>query len=139
MTSILVPIDGSESSLNALKGALSWEKDPYKLKLHIINVQPQLMSTNVRRYITEEALNDYYRIEAETALSKARLLLSDVSYEEAIAIGPIAESISEYVKKHHIEHLMMGTRGLGSVKGILLGSIATKVLTLVDIPVTLYK
>ena len=31
----------------------------------------------------------------------------------------------------------MGTRGLGSISGLLLGSVATKVLHLVKVPVTL--
>ena len=33
----------------------------------------------------------------------------------------------------------MGTRGLGSIRGLLLGSVATQVLHLVDMPVTLVK
>jgi nucleotide-binding universal stress UspA family protein len=42
------------------------------------------------------------------------------------------------------DQVIMGTRGLGSsgiaaISGLLLGSIATKVLHLVDVPVTLVK
>ncbi|MBV8321628.1 MAG: universal stress protein, partial [Hyphomicrobiales bacterium] len=33
----------------------------------------------------------------------------------------------------------MGTRGLGGVRGLLLGSVATQLLHLVDVPVTLVK
>ncbi len=33
----------------------------------------------------------------------------------------------------------MGTRGLGTVAGILLGSVATKVIHFADVPVTLIK
>jgi nucleotide-binding universal stress UspA family protein len=44
----------------------------------------------------------------------------------------------------HCDQIIMGTRGLGAggvaaISGLLLGSIATKVLHLVDVPVTLVK
>ncbi len=139
MTTILVPIDGSDSSLHALQAALAWETDHHNLALHIITVQPQLVSGNARRYITTQELEEYYRVEGEKAMTRARLLLGDISYEEAIKVGPVAETIAEYAKAHPIEHIMMGTRGMGSVKGLLLGSVATKVLTLTDVPVTLFK
>lgn len=139
MTTILVPIDGSDASLRALQAALAWEKDHHNLKLHIITVQPQIISGNARRYITPEALAEYYRTTGENALTRARLLLGGLSYEEAIEVGPVAETISDYAKSHNIEQIMMGSRGLGSVKGLILGSVATKVLTLANIPVTLFK
>ncbi|MFN0302201.1 MAG: universal stress protein, partial [Burkholderiales bacterium] len=40
---------------------------------------------------------------------------------------------------HHISEVVMGTRGLGSVSGLVLGSVATKIIHLVDVPVTLVK
>lgn len=139
MTTILVPIDGSDSSLHALKGALAWEKDHHHLKLHLITVLPQIVSGNVSRYISSDALEEYYRIEGEKNLTKARLLLANLSYEEAICIGPVAETIADYAREYRVDQIMMGARGMGYVKGLLLGSVATKVLTLAEVPVTLFK
>ena len=34
---------------------------------------------------------------------------------------------------------MMGTRGLGSIQGLLLGSVAMKVVHLAEVPITLFK
>jgi nucleotide-binding universal stress UspA family protein len=38
-----------------------------------------------------------------------------------------------------VQHIVMGTRGLGGVRGLLLGSVATQLLHLTDVPVTLVK
>ncbi|XOT98343.1 universal stress protein, partial [Alcaligenes pakistanensis] len=36
-------------------------------------------------------------------------------------------------------HIVMGTRGLSALPGLVLGSVTTKVLSLVNVPVTLIK
>ncbi|HET9042709.1 MAG TPA: universal stress protein, partial [Burkholderiales bacterium] len=40
---------------------------------------------------------------------------------------------------HHCEGIVMGTRGLGSVATLVLGSVAHKVLHLTHVPITLVK
>jgi nucleotide-binding universal stress UspA family protein len=62
-----------------------------------------------------------------------------VAYEEAVVVGPVAPTIAKYAEDQGCDLIIMGTRGLGSVTGMVLGSIATKVLSLVNIPVTLVK
>ena len=47
--------------------------------------------------------------------------------------------IADQAKKQGFDQIVMGTRGLNRVSGLLLGSVATGVLHLVDIPVTLIK
>jgi nucleotide-binding universal stress UspA family protein len=42
-------------------------------------------------------------------------------------------------KEHGCAQIVMGTRGLGTVSGMLLGSVATKVIHLADVPVVLLK
>ena len=38
-----------------------------------------------------------------------------------------------------LNQILMGTRGLGSVSSLLLGSVATKVIHLTDVPLLLVK
>jgi nucleotide-binding universal stress UspA family protein len=38
-----------------------------------------------------------------------------------------------------VNHIVISTRGLGAVAGLVLGSVAMKVLQLAEIPVTLVK
>ncbi|HUH87524.1 MAG TPA: universal stress protein [Pusillimonas sp.] len=141
MNTVLVPIDGSESSLNALKAALAITEGRSGTSLRVITVQPPIASGNVKRFISAEILDEYYQEEGEKCLVGARELLarSTAKAEFEVVVGSVAESIVDYAQKHGCDHLVMGTRGLGRISGLLLGSVATKVLSLTDIPVTLVK
>ena len=53
--------------------------------------------------------------------------------------GAPAETIDRIAREDKFDHVVMGTRGLGSIRGLLVGSVATQVLHLVHVPVTLVK
>lgn len=140
MQSVLVPIDGSESSLRAVKTAAEAVK-ANSATLYILNVQPPIMSGNVKRFISADIIDQYHQEEGKKALAAAVSWLdgAGVPYTSEIKIGHAAQAIAEFVKEHQCDRIFMGTRGLGTVTGLLLGSITTKTLSLVDIPVTLIK
>lgn len=141
MKTILVPVDGSDASARAAKAAINAAAELGGAKLHLITVHPPIVSGNVKRFFSHEALQDYYEDEGRNALMPAKAILDEagVSYEESIEVGPVAVTIAEYAKKHNCDLIIMGTRGLGTVTGLVLGSVTIKVLSLVDIPVTLIK
>jgi len=57
-----------------------------------------------------------------------------------VTISAVLRTIQACPKTcHGVGHVFMGTRGLGGVRGLLLGSVATQLLHLVDVPVTLVK
>jgi nucleotide-binding universal stress UspA family protein len=41
--------------------------------------------------------------------------------------------------EEEVAQIIMGTRGLGEMRGLLLGSVTTQLLHLADVPVTLVK
>jgi len=141
MNRILVPIDGSASSNHALATSLQWFKGMPGLKLHVLTVQPPIASGNVKRFISADTLKLYYEEEAEKILAPVREQLAgenlDVQFDWRV--GHIAETIIEYAKETECTHIVMGTRGMGGFSNLLLGSIATKVLSLTNVPVTLVK
>jgi nucleotide-binding universal stress UspA family protein len=141
MRTILVPVDGSESASRAVKTAIQAVKELNGATLHLLTVHPPIVSGNVTRFFSAEAIQSYYEDEGRNALMPAKALLDEagILYQEKIAVGPVAITIADYARKHGCDLIIMGTRGLGSVAGLVLGSVTVKVLSLVDIPVTLVK
>lgn len=141
MIRVLVPIDGSASSTHALDTSLHWLEEMPDMQLHILTVQPPIASGNVKRFISADTLKQYYEEEAEKVLAPVRERLSAIQPAPAVSwrLGSVAETIVEYAKETGCEHIIMGTRGMGGLSNLVLGSIATKVLSLTHVPVTLVK
>lgn len=62
-----------------------------------------------------------------------------VTYVTRSERGAVAATIDRVAREENVAHIIMGTRGLGSVRGLLLGSVTTQLLHLADVPVTLVK
>ena len=142
MMKILLPVDGSENALRATRFTISLVAScGGQVELHLLTVQLPILSGDVKMFVSQEQINAYYRDEANKALASARALLdgAGVRYVFHIGVGQIAETIAAYAKDKACDQVVMGNRGLGSVSGLLLGSVTTKVLHLVDVPVTLVK
>lgn len=139
MLRVLIPVDGSENSLRAVKFLI--RKAPlYKepLELHLLNVQHPFPGTI--RGVHQEA-ERFHHDEGAKALAQARKTLdaAGLKYVYHISVGDSGEVIAHFVKDQKIEQVVTGTRGLGSVANMLLGSVANKVLHLIDVPVLLVK
>ena len=139
---MLLPVDGSENSLRAVQHVIAMKEqysDP--IEVHLLNVQLPVASGAVKMFISQQQLNDFYRDEGMAALKEARALLDQagVSYQHHIGVGDLAGTITSYAKDKQCRQIVIGTRGRGSFAGALLGSVATKVVHLADIPVLLIK
>ena len=139
---ILLPVDGSENSLRAVQHVIAMKEqysDP--IEVHLLNVQLPVASGAVKMFISQQQLNDFYRDEGVAAVKDARALLDQagVSYQHHIGVGDLAGTITAYAKDKQCRQIVVGTRGRGSFAGALLGSVATKVVHLADIPVLLIK
>ena len=139
---MLLQVDGSVNSLRAVQHVIAMKEqysDP--IEVHLLNVQLPVASGAVKMFISQQQLNDFYRDEGVAALKDARALLDQagVSYQHHIGVGDLAGTITSYAKDKQCRQIVIGTRGRGSFAGALLGSVATKVVHLADIPVLLIK
>ena len=141
MNRILVPVDGSEQVKRALHYAIEFAKRCGTTEIDLLNVQTPAPSFWPEKLITEDMLQAYYAAEGAKTMQTVEYLLreADVSYRSEVRVGQAAETIALYAQDESADGIIMGTRGMGSVKGLVLGSVATGVVHLASVPVTLVK
>ena len=141
MRKALVPVDGSPNSDRAVRHVITLAGTCPSMDVLLINVQPEIDDVLVRRFLKKEEIEAMLESKGGDALQSARALLdaAGIRYTPQVLIGPVAETIARAALEHNCDGIVMGTRGLGAVAGILLGSVATKVIHLADVPVTLIK
>lgn len=140
MKRILLPVDGSEAALRAVKTAIRLIQEYSTApECHLVTVQAPILSGNVTRFFTAEMIDSYYQEEGQKALADARQILNEaaISYQDQILVGAPAQTIVGYAADNGCEHIIMGTRGLGALSSVVLGSVTHKVLSLSPVPVTL--
>ena len=140
MKRIVIPVDGSEAALRAVRTAIEAVVErSVRPDVHLVTVQAPILSGNVTRFFTAEMIESYYQEEGDQALASARQVLDEagVEYQARVIVGPLAQTIIGYAEDENCDHIVMGTRGLGSVTSMVLGSVTSKVLSLTPVPVTL--
>jgi nucleotide-binding universal stress UspA family protein len=138
---ILVAVDGSEISLRAVKFVISLNRElakPARVTLLAVDPPPfpgveSRIGSKATRQLHEESLERCLK-DARRSLSRAKLELN-----ERGEVGDIAETILAVAKKDKIDLIVLGSHGRGAVKGILLGSVSSKVIAQSDIPVTIVR
>ena len=138
---ILLPVDGSDCSNRAVDYLIKQLK-LYRdgVEIHLLNVQPPVPG-NAGAFLGRDAINKYHQEEALKELQGAmsKLDAAGAKYRHHIGVGDPAETIAGYAAEQRCDLILMGTRGLGSVSNLVLGSVATKVIHLSPVPVLLVK
>ncbi|HKC54034.1 MAG TPA: universal stress protein [Burkholderiales bacterium] len=140
---ILLAVDGSKHSLKAVK-CLIEHADWYREKpaVELVNVHlPVPRIRGMSAVVGASQIRRYYDREGRAALSKARKLLdaAGIGYFPRLLVGPVAETIVRQARLSRCDLIMIGTRGMSAAANLLLGSSATRVVSLSTIPVLLVK
>jgi nucleotide-binding universal stress UspA family protein len=139
---ILIPVDGSANAQRAVDHVIAYiaalKETP---QLLLLNVQWNVAAGNVKLFINQQTIEDYYREQGMAALQAARSALdaAGLPYQFHISVGTPAEAIAQYALEQGADQIVMGRQGQGAVKTQLLGSVVNKVLHLVNCPVLLVK
>ncbi|MGB0389453.1 MAG: universal stress protein [Ardenticatenaceae bacterium] len=133
---IMVPIDGSESAKRALDMAAGLA-NTYDAAITVAHVYQTLF------HLAPSEASYQARVEEYTA-SRARLLAEAQQQLHAQGVqnikvtalyGSPATAIINTATKHNTDLIVMGTRGLSPIKGLLLGSVSERVIGAAPCPV----
>jgi len=139
---ILIPVDGSANAQRAVDQVIKYIAALKEMpQLLLLNVQWNVATGNVKLFIDQGAINDYYREQGMAELQSARTALdtAGLPYQYHISVGTPAEAITQYADEESVDQIVMGRQGQGAVKTLLLGSVVNKVLHLAKCPVLLVK
>ena len=127
---ILVPVDGSKNSLNAVQFIGSRKtllgSEP---KIELLNVQLPLPA-RACRLVGQDAIQRYYEDEAEKVFEPSRKILEKEGYQasEAFTVGEAAPTIAKAAEDIDADLIVMGSRGQSALKGLFFGSVSNGVL-----------
>jgi len=136
---ILLAVDGSDHAMRAVKVASEMAHCVDSAELRIVvsydPIPPYLGEPNMQEAI-DARLKD-----AQTILQKAVELVGDIPGEihTELIEGNSAEAIIEVAKTRNSDVIVMGSRGLGRLAGLVLGSTSQKVVSHASCPVLIVR
>ena len=139
MSSILVAVDGSKNALRAVNFAAAHAKLSAS-EVHVLNVQaiPDYYGM-VAAYRAESRKLASQHSHAILSAASRRLKRAGVPHTVHTAYGDTAPAIVRTARRLRCSSIVIGTRGLGPVATLVLGSVARAVVHLSSVPVTLVK
>lgn len=141
---ILVAVDGSGNSIKASKHAIDIAKkmDASMTVLYILSPATYMYFryVNVGRTGEIESTRKK-RAQHEVEKVKKKAMENDVTVMTDVLIKDtsVAKEILEYAERNKIDLIITGSRGMTGIKKMLLGSVATEVVTYAHCPVLVVK
>jgi len=137
---ILIPFDGSEHSKRAILFAadVAQQHNSELFLVHVVkdkDIPPEILE-----YIKSEKINGGIgkvsaKLISEGIMKAARKQVQEMGLKIAKSMvfsGDPVEEIIQFAKNNDIDMIVIGSRGLGQIKGLLLGSVSSKVCHLAE-------
>lgn len=137
---ILLAADGSPFTRVAARHLVShmhWFA--HEPELHVVHVHAPLPYLGAAA--DKGGVDRFQREESEAALAVARkeLLAAGIPYRSAWRVGDAAPELAAYVSDNSIDLVVMGSRGHGALAGLALGSVVTKCIATLTVPVMIVR
>lgn len=144
MNTLLVPLDFSETSVNALRFALRMAA-PYGATVKLLHVQGIPMTDPYAEQATaevdallEERLHQRLQnlmVQIASEGEDWNKLVDQVPVDSVVRTGFAAGEISRLAEEESADWIVMGTRGAGGISGALFGSVTAAVVGRTERPV----
>ena len=137
---VLVAVDGSESSLKAVDYAVDIALK-YDCEMYLLHVVERIQVPDaIKKYASVERIEDPPEYLVLNEIGGRILKKAEETAEEkgvravypVIMEGDPADRITAFARDKQIDWIFLGSRGLGGVKGLLMGSVSNKVCHLSD-------
>jgi len=142
MKKYLLAIDGSVYSQKAIQHVLQIGKVKRYLNitvLHVVNKRKEVYKfspfTDIRD-IEQAVLEQGQQLLDEQSRPFAE---AGISVHKIVTEGDPGDEIVRYARKGNFDHIVLGTRGLSNIKGVVLGSVSNKVISQAHCNITLIK
>jgi nucleotide-binding universal stress UspA family protein len=136
---LLLPIDGSPAAAHAISLVAGYCGNPARLVASVINVQPQPASlfSQIDQSVLAQALEEKGRQLTDAAI--AQLARAGLAASGKVIVGSPARAIMDEVAAERADAIVMGTRGLGALAALALGSVSAHVAHASGLPTILVK
>lgn len=129
LSKILAAVDGSDNSFRALGHAIFLAKkvEAHLTAIHVVE-NPPTVYVESQKLLNE--LLTKYKAESAKVLDRCKQAaeMSGVNIETVLAEGDAATNILGYAQREGFDLVVIGSRGLGKFKEMVLGSTSSKVL-----------
>lgn len=142
MLKILIAVDGSEHAKRAIEAVGKMAKSSLDLEAVLLCVSPE------PRFYGDYTVATIEKVEADQKIQQNAILSRAMEYartqglrlaEPARAYGVVSNEIVRVANDLGVDQIAMGTRGLGAIGNMLLGSVAQRVIHQSTLPVLLVK
>lgn len=143
---ILVPYDGSDHAKKAMEHAIGLAKMSKDAKIYVASVCNMIsaMSNFDQVSIAEgcltSKLSEEFEEQCKNYLEEAMDMVPEGVMAEALfEIGSPGPVLLHMAKEKNCDVIVMGSRGLGPLKGIFMGSVSSYIVSRADCPVFIVK
>ena len=146
MLKILIAVDGSEHASRAIEAVGKMARSSPDLEAILVCVRTGAIldplfsgdynATTIKKLDADQESQQTAVLNGAMELAKAQGLKIS---ESVRTYGVIANEIVRIAKERQVDQIAMGTRGMGAVGSLLLGSVAQRVLHQSEVPVLLVK
>ncbi|MEY4884425.1 MAG: hypothetical protein RIS34_2279 [Pseudomonadota bacterium] len=138
---ILLPVDGSAVSLEAVRFAIRMARDGLAISVVLANVQEPATLYEMVLAHDPQVLDQVSAAAGAHTLEAAQALLEEahISCECEVASGDPAHTIIDILERFACDVVVMGASGTSTLRSALLGSVSNEVLHAAAVPVMIVK
>jgi nucleotide-binding universal stress UspA family protein len=142
---IIVPTDGSANSKRALEHAvvIASSVGAAITLVYVANIVSVISNfdqiPNASGYVTEQVALDMEEAGKSVLDEFAKAIPQDVAVKSVFEVGSPGPAILSVAKKYNADLIVMGSRGLGPLKGLFMGSVSSYIVSHSTCPALIVK